>query len=865
MDRLKQILLVILMFGFSFGQTFAQKSKKKRGKKKASEVAAQAKPKAKKPKAAFKKLEEVVKKMTKSDGLFTIYRDTLTGKAYLNVKASQLGQSFIYFSVARDGAPWFGNFRGRYRENYVFKIERYFDRLRIVQVNTAYYFDPQNALSRAAEANLPPTILFDEKIHAKDSSDNYLIKADGLFLTEALDQVKPSRPRKPNPNRPTLGGLNRSKSRYVAIKNYPQNTDVVVEYVYTKGSNSATFYHPSVPDQRSISIHIQHSLIALPENDFEPRYDDPRVGYFTDQITDLTATNSTPYRDLIHRWHLKKKDPNATLSEPVEPITWWIENTTPVEFREVIKQGVLEWNKAFEKAGFKNALVVKVQPDSADWDAGDIRYNVLRWTSSPVPPFGGYGPSFVNPLTGQILGADIMLEFVHFTNRVKYEQLYETQTQSILEELTEGEPPFDFEKRSPHFCNYNAMLQKDWMFGSLNGFQNGDFDLDGLKKEAMLELIMHEVGHTLGLNHNMKASQLYSPAELNDSKNLKSQTLTGSVMDYVVINVNKDRSKQGLYYSATVGPYDVWAIEYGYKPTDAAGLKTILDRSTEPELTFGNDADDMRAPGLGIDPRIMIGDLSNDVVAYAADRLELVATMFKGLKDQYNKAGQSYHDLLTAFIILSSQQRQAARTISRYIGGIYLDRAFIGQPGATKPFEPVPYEKQKAAMQALAKYVFGVEALKAPQDLYNYLQRQRRGFNHYGNPEDPRIHSQVLGIQKDILRHLLNHQTLRKISDSEVYGNTYDLAEYMTELNGAIFNADISGNVNSFRRNLQVEYVKYLTGIYDSKSPFTNHAKTMAYYNLTKIQQMVSAVSGNLASRAHKLYLKKMIKDAFDK
>ena len=685
---------------------------------------------------------------------------------------------------------------------------------------------------------------------------NFLIHADKLFLSEVLDQIKPSPPsRPPSRPRPKLGNLNKSKTSYVSIKNYPANTDITVEYIYTQPSQSRNFYHPSITDQRSISVHIQHSLIALPKNDYKPRYDDPRIGYFSQQVTDLTATKSTPYRDVINRWNLKKKNPDQALSEPVEPITWWIENTTPVKFRDVIKQGVLEWNKAFEKAGFRNALVVKVQSDTASWDAGDIRYNVLRWTSSPVPPYGGYGPSFVNPLTGQILGADIMLEFVHFTNRVRYEQLYETQHESI-------EEPFNNSK-NPHLCNYSEMIQADWLFGSLNGFQNDDFDLDGLKKEAMLELIMHEVGHTLGLNHNMKASQLLSPQELNND--LKDKTLTGSVMDYVVINVNKDRSKQGLYYSATIGPYDVWAIEYGYKPTDKKGLNEILNRSTEPQLTFGNDADDMRAPGLGIDPRIMIGDLSNDAVTYAKDRLKLVANMFDDLKAKYNKPGQSYHDLLTAFIILSRQQQQAARVISRYIGGIYLDRAFIGQPGASQPFQPVPYEKQKAAMAALAKYVFGVDALKAPQDLYTHLQRQRRGFNHQGKPEDPRTHSQVLSIQKDILSHLLNHQTLRKIADSEIYGNTYDLAEYMADLNKAIFSADIKTNINSFRRNLQVEYTKYLIDIYNSKSPFTNHAKTMAYYNLTKIEQMVSVASGNLASKAHKFYLKKMIQDAFEK
>ena len=131
-----------------------------------------------------------------------------------------------------------------------------------------------------------------------------------------------------------------------------------------------------------------------------------------------TADDVTPYRDPIHRWNLEKKYPEQFVSVPVKPITWWIENTTPLEFRQIIKDGVESWNIAFEDAGFSNAIEVKIQPDTALWDAGDIRYNVLRWTSSPRPPWGGYGPSFVNPRTGEILGADIMLEWSYITNRI---------------------------------------------------------------------------------------------------------------------------------------------------------------------------------------------------------------------------------------------------------------------------------------------------------------------------------------------------------------------------------------------------------------------------------------------------------------
>ena len=148
----------------------------------------------------------------------------------------------------------------------------------------------------------------------------------------------------------------------------------------------------------------------MPENDFRSRRDDPRVGYFSQFINDQTSISNVPYKDIIHRWYLKKKDPNAAVSEPVEPIVYWIENTTPVEYRQIIMDAGLKWNEAFEKAGFKNAVKMKIMPDDANWDPADIRYNVIRWVSSASPTYGAIGPSFVNPKTGQIIGADITIE-----------------------------------------------------------------------------------------------------------------------------------------------------------------------------------------------------------------------------------------------------------------------------------------------------------------------------------------------------------------------------------------------------------------------------------------------------------------------
>ena len=163
-------------------------------------------------------------------------------------------------------------------------------------------------------------------------------------------------------------------------------------------------------------------------NDFRPRLDDPRVGYFTQEIENLTSIKVADYKDVINRWSLVKKDPSAAISEPVEPIVWWVENTTPVEYRQTIVEAGEKWNEAFEKAGFKNAVVMKIMPDDATWDPADIRYNVIRWVSSPYPPYGAIGPSFVNPKTGQILGADITVEWMSGSSSPIAEELYDVKS-----------------------------------------------------------------------------------------------------------------------------------------------------------------------------------------------------------------------------------------------------------------------------------------------------------------------------------------------------------------------------------------------------------------------------------------------------
>jgi len=850
--KIASIALISILF-LSVNPASAQK--KKKGKKGKTETK-------KKDKDALKKISEVTKKSKKIDGLFTIYQDTVTGSIKMVVSEAQLGNEYIYFSQIADGVLDAGSFRGAYRGSKVFKIQKYFNKIEFITQNTTSYFDPNSALSKSASANMSEGVMASLKIEAADKEKGlYLINADNLFLKETLSQVKPPKfPKQPS-TAFSLGSLNKEKTKINAIRNYPENTDLAIEYVYSKGSvlNGGS---RAVSDGRNVSVKIYHSLIKMPENDYEPLMDDPRVGYFMTQITDMTSTGSAPYRDLVHRWNLKKKDPSQAISEPVTPITWWMENSTPVEWRETIKNAVLQWNVAFEKAGFKNAVEVKMQPDDADWDAGDIRYNVLRWTSSPRAPFGGYGPSFVNPRTGEILGADIMLEFVHFTNRVMYDKIFNLAS---LEK--EYEAPLFEKDINKATCSLGHVMQENTMFGSAIAVADGasDIELKRIKEEAMIALLMHEVGHTLGLNHNMKASQLFSPEQLADAAFIKGKCLTGSVMDYAAINLTKDRSKQGQYSDVAVGPYDIWAIQFGYTPFKTPDEKSnLLARSTEPQLIFGNDADDMRAPGKAIDPRVMVGDLSNDQITYSNNIFELIDEMMKGVKTKFSIEGESYQELRRVYYVLSRQRAIAAGVTSRFIGGVYVDRAMIGQKGETKPYTPVSLADQKRAMETLKKYVFAPDAFNAPNELYNYLALQRRGYNFFRGPEDPKIHNQVLIYQKNVLAHVLHHNTTQRLVDSELYGNEYSLSTMMNDLNNAIFKTDISGSVNSFRQNLQVAYTKKLiTMVVGTKSKkYVYAAQSMAIYNLKQIQKMVSSSAGNISTKAHKAHLKTLVANA---
>ena len=437
-------------------------------------------------------------------GFLDVYRDEKDGSGFVVLSEDMFNKPLLHMAHTVNGVRDAGHFKGAYRGGVLLEFRKYFDRIDVVKLNPRYYFDPDNAISKAADANIGEAVLLSTKIKM-DEEGKYAIALGDLVLNESIHKISPwyNAAAAKDKKRYKLGKFKAKKSRIVNINNFPQNTDFIVEYVFEDG-NPKAFGNKELADPRYVSVQLQHAFVELPENDFKPRRDDPRVGYFSKQFDDLTSDRTANFRDVINRWHLKKKDPNAAVSDPVEPITWWIENTTPLEWRDTIRDATLAWNSAFEKAGFSNAIEVKVQPDDADWTADDIRYNVLRWTSSPRPPFGGYGPSIANPYTGQIIASDIMLEYNFMKGRwilanFLSDGFSEAELTGVSHEHQHEHA--DFSGIQSMYCSMGHALNANLLFGQTAAMAQGmgDVEKDKMLKQTMYYLILHEVGHTLGL------------------------------------------------------------------------------------------------------------------------------------------------------------------------------------------------------------------------------------------------------------------------------------------------------------------------------------------------------------------------------
>ena len=787
-------------------------------------------------------IEEMVKEYEELEGFFVSFRDPETNEIYLKINEDQLNKEFIYFSHVINGVVAARRNKGSYLDNGIFKIQKDLNNLRFIRVLTNYTFEEGTPLAKSKGTNMSDSTFRVLPIDGKNEDENeFLVNITSLLLSEDLTSIKPiSSDDEYRSSRFNWGQISPTKSRVLGVYNYEQNTDFEVEYVI-ESAPSYKYDGEDVADPRNVSIQVRYSFIEMPQNNFEPRIEDQSIGYFSDRVTDLSSKDVTPYKDLIGKWDLQKKNPEKELSEPIKPIVFWIENTTPLELRDYIKQGVLAWNVAFEEAGFKNALQVKVQPDDATWDAGDIRYNVLRWTSSPNPPFGGYGPSFTNPRTGEIIGADIMLEWVYLTNRLYVDGIFN-------------------DGHSHDECLSASIIQEGMMFANSMNINDPK-----IIEQSIIRLTLHEVGHTLGLNHNFKGSFLHNTEDVHKPEITSKVGVTASVMEYPAINLAPLGYAQGDYYDVVPGPYDKWAIKFGYTPNlTAEERREILSESNKPEHMFANDSEDMRSAGYGIDPRAMINDLTNDPITYSIQRIELVNHAQKELPNKFSNKATSWEEYRNAHKILLREHQRALEVVSRYIGGVYVERSNPQDPDRKEPYSPTPSEEQRRAMSVLSQYAFSSEAFPINSELLSKVQLERRMFDLRGEHEDPQMHKIILSIQNKVLDHILNAWTLSRITDTQLYGNDYSVYEVIDDLTEAIFMEDMNSEVSSVRRNLQTSYVRRLIGIL-AQDYYDEFATAAAYNSLRDIQKIVRKSSNDVPTKSHRKLIAWIIESGLDR
>ena len=781
----------------------------------------------------------VIKDAKKTDGLITMYQKD--EKFWFELAPQDFERRFFLSPKLASGIGENGFFGGTMLLSaQVVQFRRVHNLVQMLAVNTEFLARTGTPEGRAVAASYSPSLLAAAPVASQPHPDRktVLVEANALFINDMLSIGA------------TLGRTYRQgyglDGRNSAILSVRGKADMVVLEVMNHYATAALSVPvpgappgapvPStprtLPDARSMFFKLHYSLARLPEQVMTPRAADPRVGHFVEVQSDFSDDFArTPKRRHVVRWRLEKKDPQAALSEPVRPITYWIDRTVPIQYRDAITAGILEWNKAFERIGFKDAIAVKVQPDDADFDTLDFGVASVRWMTNQRPQFGAIGPSHVDPRSGEILDADISFESLSVRGLRQTRARVLDTAASWRDMLQTGMAGADFAAR-PHLhdplsCRHAEVAAEQLGYGLDVLAAQGAIEPDGPEAEQFVldylkDVTMHEVGHTLGLRHNFRASRVYSDAQLSDPEFTRTHALSGSVMEYAPINLPRPGEPRPAAFQSTLGAYDYWAIEYAYKPIapaqEAVELSRIAGRNGEPEMAYGTDEDNF----LGVDPDSLQFDLGQDPIAFARKRFEIGQDLFKRQETRQLRPDQDWSGLRRSLNFAVRDAGRAVGTLLRQIGGVRSLRDFPNT--GRDPMSPVPGADQRAALDTLARHVLAADSFVISPALQrrlapDYLERTDAVFGgDFAAAGEPPLTQAVHALRQAVLGHLMGDSLAARMLDNEGRvsrpAETLRLGELYRRVDAEVWSELTGiGDIPLARRELQREYINRLSAL----------------------------------------------------
>lgn len=849
------------------------------------------------------KFDDVVKGMKATPGMMTFYRydDRDPARDHTRllvlVPANLLNADLMMANSVSRG-PDFGN---PLDDGVLVRWERNGNRLLLVAPDVRLKTESNAAINEAVKATYRPTVIAGLPILAVDNQGGVLVDVSTLVFGGSTVGVAPQM-------------IRRDISKITKVKSFPENVLVDVDLaIMSRGvAGSAE------------TVGISYAFRKLPPlGAYKPRMADERIGYFTTVRQDWTTkydARETLTR-YVNRWDLKKQDPSLELSPPEKPIVFIIEKNVPIQFRKYVAEGIAEWNKAFEKIGITGAIVVQQQTDDNEFagiDPEDARYNFIRW----IVTGRGYamGPSRPDPRTGQLLDADII--FDDSMVRFYTEDVDILGPKALAAEL--GESVIEFFRENPAFLPAGAELSREDRqllrgdhellkeVGSSDGervgpvakFRQGNdvrscslgnglrhqmaiarlaAQAGGGKKlperlmgEIIRDVVTHEVGHTLGLRHNFKGSSWLSVEEIKQRRDNTDDATWSSVMDYnpyLYFPGDKIETLRHLS-SPTIGPYDYWAIEYGYSSPSGKGeaehLSSIAAKTNTRELAYASDEDVMGF--VSPDPTANRFDMGSDPVAWAKMRIALADELMKNVKEWGIQKDDPNYYFRSIYSTLMFERVRYVPFVARQVTGLLISRSRAGDPNAPAAFTILPPAKQREGLKFIGETVFSESFVEPDPELINRLGISR-WWDWASDPAsrtDYPVHSAALSMQNGTLAALTNTSALQRIYDAEKKTKAEDkftAAELITSVRDMIWSdLDKSGGrfsdskpmIGSIRRNLQQQYLQNMLATAELRSGagISPDLQNMVRYSLRELSAKIGKAldkkdSLDFASRAH--------------